>query len=63
MTLNELAIEWGNLTQERRDSAMLSFIAELHSDPGRYHEFIYEMMDSAAVWEGEDYFGTEGMDI
>lgn len=63
MTLDDFSNEYDNLTENRKEEAWISFLDRLSGDPMRFEEFLIVMLSVAVEYEGDDYFGTEGMSV
>lgn len=63
MNLQTFREEYYDITPERRHDGLKKLLAELARDPDRYENFLYDIMCDAENLEGDDYFGTEGLDV
>jgi len=63
MNLNEFSDEYGNLSEERQKLGLETLFEIVVSDVNRYKEFIDDILISASMFEDEDYFGTEGLNV
>jgi hypothetical protein len=63
MNLEDFKQEYWNLSVERRNAGLRALLNELARDPERYENFLYDIMVDAENLEGDDYFGTEGLNV
>ena len=63
MTLYDLFQNWGDISYSKKISALKKVLAVIEKEYNKDDELIYDMLFPAFSLEGDDYFGTEGLQI
>lgn len=63
MTLYEFSREYDDLSEARRERGWRSLLERLARNPMVHEDFLLDLLEKAVEYEGDDCFGTEGLDV
>lgn len=63
ITVNQLVLEFDEMSIERRKQAVEKLFNALLSDVEKHHDMLQEIIDICADYEDDDAFGTEGLQV